>query len=116
MSYELVKEDFENIGEELNEEEIIATPVQAFKRSIKEKTKLAALQYLQNKQSIHSKVKGIQYSTLETQGYITSPLFSDSEVSLLFAMRSMCVRECKANFSSQYRSTQEVYCTLCTEQ
>ena len=114
--FELVKEDFENIGEELNEEEIIATPVQAFKRSIKEKTKLAALQYLQNKQSIHSKVKGIKYSTLETQGYITSPLFSDSEVSLLFAMRSMCVRECKANFSSQYRSTQEVYCTLCTEQ
>ena len=35
-------------------------------------------------------------------------------MSLLFAMRSMCVRECKANFSSIY-SPEQLLCHFCTE-
>ena len=60
----------------------------------------------------HSKVSDITYTRLETQKYITSPLFTDEEVSLLFALRSKCVRECKANFRSMYS---EVNCELCTD-
>ena len=44
-----------------------------------------------------------------------SPIFNDKEVSLLFALRSECVRECKANFRSYYKDSQEIFCILCTE-
>ena len=41
-------------------------------------------------------------------------IISDKEVSLLFAMRSMCIRECKANFSSTY-NPEQLLCNFCTE-
>ena len=89
--------------------------VKTYKTRIKEKTKIAAFAFLQSKQKLHSKVTNIKYTKLETQGYITSPIFTDKEVSLLFALRSMCVKVCKANFSSQYKQTQDILCTSCNE-
>ena len=112
--YNLVKADYEEIEEVLDEDEIAASSVNAHKKKIKSKTREAALKYLKSKQQTHSKVKDIQYDKLETQRYMTSPLFSDEEVSLLFALRSKCVRECKANFSSMY-SENGILCVLCTE-
>merc|ERR1712240_171339 len=64
---------------------------------------------------MHSKVMNIKYTALETQGYITSPIFTDKEVSMLFALRSECLRECKANFKSQFKHDYEIICSLCTE-
>ena len=112
--YNLVKDDFEMIGESLDEAKIAAYSVNVYKKMIKEKIREAALHFLQQKQKMHSKVRDIKYTKLETQKYMTSPLFSDEEVSLLFAMRSKCVRECRANFSSMYDET-EILCKLCTE-
>ena len=44
---------------------------------------------------------------------MTSPLFQNLEVCLLFALRSKYV-DCKANFKSQYRNT-HLLCDYCTE-
>ena len=60
-------------------------------------------------------MKNIKYTELKTQEYIVSPLFNDKEVSLLFALRSECVRECKANFKSSFKNSQEIFCKICTE-
>ena len=62
---------------------------------------------------MHSKVKNIRYTALETQQYITSPIFSDKDVSILFALRSECLKDCKANFKSQYKNQKEILCNLC---
>ena len=113
--YTLVKEDFKNIGEVLDESNIVNTSVKAYKSLIKRKTRIAAFKYLQKKQSTHSKVRDVKYTTLQVQRYITSPLFSDKEVSLLFALRSKCVKECKANFSSQFKNPQDILCKFCDE-
>ena len=111
--YTLVKEDFQNIGEVLDESNIVNTSIEAYKSQIKRKTRIAAFNYLQKKQSTHSKVRDVKYNTLQVQKYITSPLFSDREVSLLFALRSKCVKECKANFRSHY--PQDILCKFCDE-
>ena len=103
--YNLVKDDFAMIGESIDEAETIACSLYAYKKRIKEKIRDAAFQYLQQKQKMHSKVRDIKYTKLKTQKYMTSPLFSDEEVALLFAMRSKCVRECRTNFSSMYNET-----------
>jgi hypothetical protein len=58
----------------------------------------AAFDYLTNLQKAHSKVKHINYEKLMTQTYLTSPLFSDSETKLLFALRTRTLEEIKANF------------------
>ena len=52
--YNLVKEDFEAIGEPIDENIIIATAVPDYKKIIKSKIKSAALNFLKSKQSIHS--------------------------------------------------------------
>ena len=90
--YNLVKKDFDTIGENLNEEIIAATGTLAHKRNIKDKTKMASFKYLQNKQKEHSKVKDIVYTKLETQRYMTSPLFTNEEVRLLHSIRSRNAR------------------------
>ena len=112
--YNLVKEDFENIGEPMNEAVIIATTVKAFKAHIKKKTEISAFESLQTMKTQHSKVRIINYTALETQGYIKSQLFTDKEVALLFSLRSKCLKECNANFKSQCKETNEMLCILCT--
>ena len=62
----------------------------------------------------HSKVRIINYTALETQGYIKSQLFTDKEVALLFSLRSKCLKECNANFKSQCKETNEMLCILYT--
>ena len=47
--------------------------------------------------------------------YWGRPIFNDKEVSLLLAMRSNCVRQCKANFISQYKQSHEMFCIFCSE-
>ena len=69
--------------------------------------------HLKEKQNKHSKIRAIQYKTLDTQAYMISPLFSNSEVSLLFALRSKYI-ECKSNFKNKYKYD-NLLCQLCGE-
>ena len=60
----------------------------------------------------HSKIKYIKYKKLETQPYITSEIFSNEEVQLLFSLRTR-MTNVKSNFSSKFQ--QNPLCTFgCT--
>ena len=71
---------------------------------------MAALKFLKDLQSKHSKIRDICYQKLETQAYMTSPIFNNEEVSLLHALRSRYINV-KANFSSKYQHN--MLCPLC---
>ena len=78
------------------------------------KIKIAATKYLKEKQSKHSKVKGIKYDKLETQQYMKSQLFTNDEVNLLFAIRSRFI-DCKMNFKNKYDKN-NLNCSVCEEE
>ena len=54
--YELLKEDFEFIECEINEEEIISTPKGVYKNKIKSLVNKAAYKYFLNLKGTHSKL------------------------------------------------------------
>ena len=86
-----MKKDFEMINEQLDESFIERTSVNAFKKMVKSKVKLAAFKHLKNRQLKHTKVKEIKYNKFETQTYMLSPLFLNDEVNLLHSLRSISV-------------------------
>ena len=51
---------------------------------------------------------------LKTQEYMTSPLFFNQEMILLFALRSRAI-DCKINFKSRY-TNDALQCSLCREE
>ena len=108
---DLISEDFKLINEVQDDRKIKMTNGNSYKQQIKSKVKSAAFSYLKEKQQEHSKVKHIQYDKLLVQKYMTSPLFSNDEVNLLYALRSRST-ECKANFKQKYIHT-NLLCTLC---
>ena len=109
--YQLVKADYDLIGESLDEEYIESTSINAHKRNIKEKIKNAAFEYLLEKQRKHSKVEDVKYETFAIQKYMTSPLFTNDEVCMLYALRSRAV-DCKANYKTNYHKD-DLQCKLC---
>ena len=100
----LVTTDFKTIGEKFDINAICAMSREDFKKHIKKSIKNSALKEFTQIQAGHTKVNSIIYSELETQKYLTSPLFSNTETQLLIALRSHCVRGIKANFSSHYQN------------
>ena len=64
----MIRESFENSN------------TQSYKKFIKTKVRLAAFKYLNDLKLTHSKVKDIEYDKLETQAYLTSPVFSNEDV------------------------------------
>ena len=66
---ELVKNYFEMIEMNLDEDSISEMSRDAFKKHSKSKVKEAALKHLKIIQEGHSKVKGLKYPSLETQKY-----------------------------------------------
>ena len=75
--YEIVKNDMSVVGINLSEEEISKMKKQKFKKIVKSHVRTAALIYLKQLQKTHSKLDGINYSKLELQTYLTSPLFNN---------------------------------------
>ena len=100
----LVEEDFEKIGEEMDDNLIKHMGKQQFKTFVRNKIKEATLKYLQEKQAGHSKVNDIKYPKLLIQPYLSSSIFNNKECELLFALRSHTVRGIKANTPSIYRN------------
>ena len=85
---ELINEDFKAINEQQNDDMIKNTNTVLYKKHIKAKMRISALKYLTDIQAKHSKVKHIKHPKLETQKYMTSPIFSNEDVNLLYALRS----------------------------
>ena len=86
------------------------TGVEDYKAKVKQKIREAALSFLKNIQKTHSKVKDIEDDELKTQPYLKSPLFSNTETSLLSALRSITADTFKANFRNMYANV--VSCPL----
>ena len=80
-----------------------------FKKLIRKKIKILALDYLQNLKMKHSKVKEIQYETFEIQQYMLHRDFSNNDKELLFKLRTRMINV-KSNFRNQYEN---VLCQLC---
>ena len=70
----LIQSDLELIGG-VSEEHIKTCSKTILKSEIKAKIRSAAFKYLREKQKQHSKIKEFQYTKLETQEYMKSPLF-----------------------------------------
>jgi hypothetical protein len=70
-----------------------------------------SLDYLKEKQKQHSTIKHIQYNQLKRQKYMVSPVFSNEEVNLFYALRSRATA-CRGNFKQKYIHT-NILCTLC---
>ena len=100
---QLVMNDLDLIGEQLDEERIRSMSKNKFKRHVKKKIENAAFEYLEGLKNQHSKVKDIKYMRLETQPYILSENFTNVDICTLFALRSR-MTNVKKNFSNQFRN------------
>ena len=98
----LVRDDFEMVEETLDMNMIENTSDDQFKALVKNSIKKAALKYLNKLKESHSKVDHISFEELKIQPYLKSPLFSNMETSLLFALRSRTEETFKANFRNMY--------------
>ena len=111
---EMLKADFKTIGEVIYEQAIVKSSKNSYKNFIKAKVRTAALKHLNNLKGTHSKIQTIEYVELKTQSFITSPIFSNDDVSLLYSLRSRSV-DCKANFKSIYKDT-DILCPFCKKE
>ena len=106
----LVEADMELIGGTISEQHIQLVSKNTLKAEVKAKMQAAALGYLKQKQSQHSKIRNIVYPKLQTHPYMVSQLFTNDEVNTLHALRSRSVNV-KANFKNKYGNNLE--CPLC---
>ena len=84
-----------------NDHTIQQTNKYEYKQLIKKKNKEAEFEYLKDLKETHSKIRDIQYQQLETQKYMVSPVFYNSDVNLLHALRSRST-DCRVNFKNKY--------------
>ena len=66
---------------------IANTGMEQYKAILKKKVRETTLKHLKDIQQSHSQIKDIKFKGLKTQHYRRSPLFSDSETSLLYGLR-----------------------------
>ena len=109
---ELLKDDLEKVGLTLEDEPSISgLSKDQFKSKIKKKIKELSNHELECIKSGHDKVRTIVHHTLEKpQEYLTSGLFTNSQRSILFNLRSMSERSFRDNFHRMY---QDNLCQLC---
>ena len=107
---ELVKSDFEKIGQSYDENFITHTTTESYKNTIKTSTRKAAFIDLKNTQKNHSKVSEIEYENYKCQEYLSSGMFSNEEISVLSSLRSHTLRTIRSNFKNLYKSN--LHCPL----
>ena len=94
---ELLKHDFEFIGQEQIDEEIVKMSKSEYKEKVKKMINKASFKMFINLKNTHSKLDDIVYSQFERQAYLTSSEVSNFEKQLLFNLRSRC-HGSKTNF------------------
>ena len=85
---ELLKKDFEFIGEEIDERKIASIPKSEYKVRIKKLVENAAFKFMIKLKNGLSKIKDINYDTLKIQEYLKSDNFNPKERNLLYSLRS----------------------------
>ena len=99
---ELVMEDCESIELNMSENEIERMTKQRFKKIVKSKVLKAAFKFLKTLQQNHSKMDKISYDKFEMSSYMTSPQFSNDDMSLLLSLRTRTVRGIRSDFGGLY--------------
>ena len=75
----------------------------SLKARLKKNATIAAFKFLKLRQSEHKEVKHIQYKTFEVQSYLRSATLHSEEMKTLTAVRSMCLRNIRSNFSKIFK-------------
>ena len=105
-----IKEDKEDIGLNLEDEDIKLMKKSKFKTLVKEKIRGAAHCYLIEKKESLSKLKNLS-SEFNLKEYLLTDKLSTSEKQLLFKLRTGMI-PVKGNFSSMYKD--DLSCHLCS--
>ena len=100
--YQLIMEDFNEVGLSLTETEITSMKKEHYQKNVKVKVRQAALRYLKENQQRHSKVRDIKYPKFELSQYMESPLFDSRNIQTLLALRTRTVRGIRNDFSGMY--------------
>ena len=93
--------DLEELGIPLTTSEIERMPEQQFRKIVKEKTDLKALEYLNHLKAKHSKVMDLDHQNLAMQPYPEPNEMSTQECKFMFALRSRMV-DVRANYREKY--------------
>ena len=108
----LVDKDFQDIELSLDESAIESMCLKEYKTLIKKHVRNAAFKALISLKNSHSKVSQNQYSDMnKPQGYIVDKNITNTQVSLLFALRSHSIRGIRTNFSQLY--SHNTLCPVC---
>ena len=110
----LLYKDLEKIGLSINDEEDVSQLSKYdFKTFVKMKIRQLSLSELENMKKGHKKVKFIVHkNTNKPQEYLTSGLFSNSQKSILFNLRSHCENNFTDNFHNNGQDSICVHCKL----
>ena len=113
--FRTLQDDFQFIGEEIDDEKIVRYSKCQYKTYITEKVKKAAFQsYLALKEKSKKKFEWLEYTSLKIQPYMTDDKFSLKQIQLLHSLRSKCY-PAKANFKKFNRG--DLKCTFqCNEE
>ena len=95
--YKLVQSDFKFIGEDFDENSLKMKTKSEFKMWVNVKVRKAAFALYIEEMKLLSKIKTLEYTKLEAQVYLTSPIFNKQERKLLVSLRSKC-HQSKENF------------------
>ena len=89
----MVNNDCENIGLNMEENEIKCVTKQEFKNIVKTKVQKAAFEYLMTLKNTHSKMKNLNHTVFEIAAYLSlsSPLINNESRKLLLTLRTRTV-------------------------
>ena len=118
----LIKEDMIKFNIDFSDEEISKMNKIYFRKIVKSKMRKYVFETLETMKQGHSKVRDIIHGgLLYPQPYLTNPMFSNKQASLLLNLRSSCVNEFKSNFFTsscpvcKINSDTQQHALLCTE-
>ena len=108
----IVDEDFLEIGLNISEDFIENISMLDYKALIKSKVRETAFKSLEATKATHSKVSQNKYSNMDyPQGYLVHKGITNTQSSILFALRSHSVRGIRENFKQLY--SHNTLCPLC---
>ena len=114
--YQLLKEDFIFVENELNDEEIKKIPKETYKKIVKKMVNEAAFKSYIVKKETYQKMRNLEYKQLELSPYLKSNEFSGKKRKLLTLLRSRChpLRKCtriksNATLDAMKRKTKNTY-------
>ena len=107
---EKVKEDLEELDIEINLEKIKSKSKDTFKNLVKKKVSEKALDVLLEMKERHSKMKNLNYTSLEMQQYLKEKRISKSQAQIIFRFRTRMEK-----FSENFKGGKPTNpCPVCT--